>query len=69
MFKRLKEKIKILAIPNKYKNIFENFINSLDIKPLINLRPVGKKSYFIMADLKNLLTESNFDKNLLDKLS
>ena len=31
---RAKEKFEIAAIPNKYKDIFNDFINSSDIKSL-----------------------------------
>lgn len=34
MLKRLEEKTKIIVISNKYKNIFDNFVNNLNIKLL-----------------------------------
>lgn len=54
---RVEEKIEILAILNKYKDIFEDLVDSLDMDTLDVLRPVDKKPYNVMLGLENPLTE------------
>lgn len=60
------EKTKIMAIPNRYKDTFDDSINSLHIKSPNILRLVNKESCNIMLDFKNLLIELKLDKNILD---
>lgn len=64
----MEEKTEILAISNRYKDIFENVIDNLNIKPLDMPRPVNKKLYNIMPDSKNPLTKPKLKKKFLNKL-
>lgn len=57
----LEGRTEILAIPNRYKNTRKNFIDSLDIEPLIMLRPIGKKSHNIVTNLEDPLIEPKLD--------
>lgn len=63
----MEKKTKILAIFNKYKETFENFIDDLDIKSSDMSRSIDKGPGNISPDSKDLLTESKLDKNLLYK--
>lgn len=64
----MEKKIEILAILNKYKNAFENFINSSNIELLDILKLVDKKLHNNMSGSEDPPTKFKLDKNLLDKL-
>lgn len=49
----MKEKIKIIVISNRYKNILKDVANSLDIKPLNMPRLVNNKPCNIMLGFKD----------------
>lgn len=51
-----------MAIFNRYKDIFEDFINRLNIKPPNMLRPVEKGLCNVMPSFKNPLIELNWTK-------
>lgn len=55
---------------NRYKDTFDNFINSLDIKSLSILNLINKKLYNITSDFEDKLikTRSKFNNNISDKL-
>lgn len=61
---------KILVIFNKYKDIFDNFINSLYIKSLIKSNLIKKRLYNIIFSFKNSLIKikSKLNKDFLNKL-
>lgn len=56
-----------MAIPNKYKDILEDFIDSSDIEPLNMPRPVNKGPRNIMPGSKNPSTEPELEKNISDR--
>lgn len=60
------KKTKIIAIANRYKDIFDDLLDSLDIKPLNMPRLVNKRPCNILPNSKNPLTESKLNKNILD---
>lgn len=59
-------KTEIMAIPNRYKDTFEDLLNSSDIKPPNMPRPVDKKLHNVMLGSENLPTELKLDKNISD---
>lgn len=61
-----KEKTEIIAILNRYNNIFKNLVNSLDIKPSNMPSLVDKERYNFLFSSKNLLIEPKLDKNILE---
>lgn len=62
-FGGLETKTGILAILNKYKNILENLIISLNIESLMKPKPVGRRLRNIMVDLDNYSIEPKLNKN------
>lgn len=66
MVRGAKGKPKTLAIFNRYKDTFKDFINSLNIESPIMPKPVGKGPRNIMFYLKGPPTKSKLDENLLD---
>lgn len=67
MIGKVKQKSEILVIFNKYKDTFEDFIDSIDIKLTNILKLVYKKLYNIMPDFENSSIEFKLDKNLLNE--
>lgn len=63
----VKEKTEILAISNRYKNILEDFVNSLDIKLSNMPKLINKEPYNIILGFENSLTKLKLDKNFLDE--
>lgn len=64
-----KENSNIITILNKYKNTFDDFIDSLDIKFLDQLGPINKRLHNISSfedSLIGLLKEDCLNKNVLD---
>lgn len=59
-------KTKILTIFNKYKNTFEDFIDSSNIESSDISKTVDKGLHNIMLSSKNHLIEPKLDENLLD---
>lgn len=60
-------KSEILAIFNKYKNTFKNFIDNLNIKPLDISKQVEKELCNILCNFEILLTKFELDNNLSNK--
>lgn len=52
--REMEEKTEILIIFNRYKNIFEDFVNGLDIQPPNMARPINKKCTILCPILKLL---------------
>ena len=65
--KEVKRKIKIMIIFNRYKDTLENLIYSSNIKLLDMPRLVDKGARIVMSSFKDLSTEFELDKNLLDR--
>ncbi len=55
-------------MPNKYKYMLKNFINSLDIKRLIKLKQIDLLSNNI-SNFKDNLSDFELDNDLSDKSS
>ena len=55
-----------MAIPNKYKDILEGLIDSLDIKYLAILRQIDLSNDDI-PNFKDKLSDFKIDKDLLDR--
>lgn len=62
----MKEKTEIKTILNRYKDNFEDFVNSSDIEPSNMLRPVDKRLCNVMFGFENFLTKPKLDKKILD---
>lgn len=62
------KKTEIMPVFNKYKNIFEDFNNSLDIKSLNKSRLVNKMLQNLMLSSENSLTDIKLNKNSSDGL-
>lgn len=56
-----KKKSKIMAISNKYKDTFDNFINSLDKKFLDQLEAINKRLYNTLKFENSLISFSKRD--------
>lgn len=61
-------KTEIITIFNRYKDTFEDFIeSSLDIKPPNIPKPIKKRVCNIMPSFENPLTKLKLDKNILNR--
>lgn len=66
MIREAEAKTEIKGIFNRYKDTFEDLVNSSDIKPLNMPRPVDKRLHNIMLGSKDLLIKPKLDENILD---
>lgn len=64
--KMIEGKTEIIETFNRYKDTFEDFIDSLDIELLNIPKLVDKGLYNIMLNSKHLPTKLKLDKNILD---
>lgn len=64
----MKEKIEILSIFYKDKDIFESLVDSSNIEFPNIIRLLNKRLYNVMPNSRDLLIELQLDKNLLNKL-
>ena len=60
------EKSKILSIPNNYKNILEDLVNSLDVEYLAISKQIDLSSNNI-PNSKNNLSDPKMNNDLLDR--
>lgn len=69
MVKGAKKKSETVVISNKYKDTFDDFINSSDLELPDWLRPIDKRLYNVSRSVDNsirFLKKGCFDKNVLD---
>lgn len=64
----VEKKTEIMVIPNRYKDTFEDIVDSSDIKPLNMLKLVDKSLYNIMPGFENPQNEHKLNANILDRL-
>lgn len=64
----LEKSTEILAILNSFKDTLKDFVNNLDIEPIIISKLVSKRPCNIMTDLENPSNESEFDNLTKPKL-
>lgn len=57
IIEKIEEKTKFLAIFNKYKNMLDNFVDSLNIKLLDMPNQINKKLRNIIFSIENFLTK------------
>lgn len=72
IIKKIEENFEIVAIPNKYKNPFNDLINSSDIESPNKFKLINKGSCNMSrfeSNLIKLLERDYFDKDVLDKSS
>lgn len=60
MVEKIERNFEIFTITNKYKNTFNDFFNSLDIKSLSILSSINKKLYNITLDFEDKLIKTRF---------
>lgn len=67
VIREVETKTEIMVIPNRYKDTFNDLIDSSDIKPLNMPRLVNKGLHNVMLSSENPSNRPKLDKNISDR--